>query len=98
MLKIGAEPIITPEHEEKPAGPPPTYQSSPQDDKGDEKVTIRQPVRRMPFPLREDVDRMAGEILDIGAIQPSRSPWASPVVLVKKKDGGMGGFVLTIVA
>ena len=49
---------------------------------------IRQQLRRMPFSLRSDVDRMVGEMLSQGVIQPSSSPWASPVVLVKKKDGG----------
>ena len=27
------------------------------------------------------------EMLDVGAIQPSNSPWASAVILVQKKDG-----------
>ena len=50
---------------------------------------MRQPVRRMPFALRAEVDKMVGDMLDQGVIQPSSSPWASPVVLVRKKDGGM---------
>ena len=54
-----------------------------------DQAPIRQPVRRMPFALREDVDRMVEEMLDQGVIRPSSSPWASPVVLVRKKDGGM---------
>ncbi len=29
------------------------------------------------------------EMLDLGAIVPSKLPWASPVVLVWKKDGGL---------
>ena len=49
---------------------------------------IRQPVRRTPFALRRKVDEMVQEMIDQGVVQPSRSPWASPIVLVKKKDGG----------
>ena len=45
---------------------------------------IRQQLQRMPFSLRSDVDRMVGEMLSQGVIQPYSSPWASPVVLVKK--------------
>lgn len=48
---------------------------------------IRQPARRIPFALREKVENMVGEMLEQGVIQPSQSPWASPVVLVAKKDG-----------
>ena len=50
---------------------------------------VRQPVRRTPFALRNKVDEMVQEMLAQDVIQPSQSPWASPVVLVKKKDGGM---------
>ena len=48
---------------------------------------IRQPVRRTPFALRQRVDDLVQEMLNQGVIQPSQSPWASPIVLVKKRDG-----------
>ena len=41
-----------------------------------DKEPIHQPVRRMPFALREDVDRMVEEMLDQGVIRSSSSPWA----------------------
>ena len=50
---------------------------------------IRQPVRRTPFSLRKTVEELTQEMLDQDVIQPSHSPWASPIVLVKKPDGSM---------
>lgn len=47
----------------------------------------KQPVRRMPFAVREEVARQLRKMQATGVIQPSCSPWASPVVMVKKKDG-----------
>ena len=35
----------------------------------------------------EEVRKHLNEMLEIGAIQKSNSPWASAVVLVRKKDG-----------
>ena len=43
----------------------------------------------MPFALRDQVDQLVGEMLTQDVIVPSASPWASPVVLVRKKDGGV---------
>ena len=37
--------------------------------------------------MYEEVKTHIQEMLDIGAIHPSKSPWASVVVLVWKKDG-----------
>ena len=48
---------------------------------------IKQRVRRMPFALRQEVARQLCSMQESGVIQPSKSPWASPVVLVRKKDG-----------
>ena len=47
----------------------------------------RQPVRRTPFAVRGEVARQLREMQENGVISPSSSPWASPVVLVCKKDG-----------
>ena len=45
------------------------------------------PSRRMPFAVREEVARQLKAMQASGVIQPSSSPWASPVVMVRKKDG-----------
>ena len=57
-------------------------------DTGDHRP-IHQHPRRIPFALRSQVDEMVQDMLDQGVIQPTSSPWASPIVLVKKKDGSM---------
>ena len=48
---------------------------------------IRQAPRRTPFTLRKKIEEMVDDMLEKEVIQPSKSPWASPVVLVTKKDG-----------
>ncbi len=47
----------------------------------------KQPLRRMLFAVRRDVARQLEDMQRFGVIQPSSSPWASPIVLVRKKDG-----------
>ena len=48
---------------------------------------IKQPVRRLPFGVREEVAKLIRDMQKNGVIEPSKSPWASPIVLVRKRDG-----------
>ncbi|KAI2646047.1 Retrovirus-related Pol polyprotein [Labeo rohita] len=48
---------------------------------------IRQRPRRLPPTRQAAADRCLEEMKAAGIIEPSESPWASPVVLVPKKDG-----------
>ncbi|PIK62875.1 Retrovirus-related Pol polyprotein from transposon [Apostichopus japonicus] len=50
---------------------------------------IRQAPRRMPFHQRVQAQAEVDKMLEEGVISPSNSAWASPVVLVKKKDGSI---------
>ena len=53
-----------------------------------EKV-IRQPPYRLAHAHRCLVQKELKEMLDAGIIELSNSEWASPIVLVRKKDGSM---------
>ena len=50
---------------------------------------INQPYRRIPPHYVKEVKDTLQQLLDQGIIEPSSSPYASPVVLVKKKDGSL---------
>lgn len=52
-----------------------------------ESMPIRQRPRRIPVAREKEVEGMIEEMRRSGVIEPSISPWCSPVVLVKKKDG-----------
>ena len=55
-------------------------------DTGDAKP-IKQSVRRLPFQQRQHVRELLDNMLEQGVIEPAKGPWASPIVLVRKKDG-----------
>lgn len=54
--------------------------------KGDS-LPIKQAPRRIHFHMQKDVDGHIDDLLQRNIIEPSSSPWASNIVLVKKKDG-----------
>lgn len=55
-------------------------------DTGDAKP-IKLPPRRLPISQRDIAEHEIESMLQKEVIKPSESPWASPIVLVKKKDG-----------
>ena len=50
-------------------------------------IPFKEAYRRIPPQMHDEVKAHIQEMLDLGAIRPSNSPWASAIVLVRKKDG-----------
>lgn len=50
---------------------------------------IKQALRWVPVHLQEEFDKHLQDVLERGIVSPSISPWAAPVVLVRKKDGSI---------
>ena len=50
---------------------------------------LRQPYRRQNPAVRREEMAQVQQMLASNIIRPSNSPWASPVVMVKKKDGSL---------
>lgn len=55
-------------------------------DTGDHPPISQKPYR-VPMSQRHLIDKQVQDMLDAGIIKPSDSPWASPVLLVPKRDG-----------
>ena len=49
----------------------------------------KQPVRRVPFAVHQEVAKQLARMQEEVVIQTSSSPWASAIVLVHKKDGSL---------
>ena len=50
-------------------------------------IPVKQSPRRLNPEQRKAVDENIKELLERDLIEPSNSPWASPIVMVRKKDG-----------
>ncbi|KAL1253020.1 hypothetical protein QQF64_017713, partial [Cirrhinus molitorella] len=50
-------------------------------------VIVRQRPYRIPEARRQAVEEEVQDMLKLGVIEPSRSPWSSPIVMVPKPDG-----------
>ena len=50
-------------------------------------IPIRQRPRRTPIAFKGEEEKEIEKMLEMGVVRHSTSPWASPIVLVRKKDG-----------
>ena len=55
----------------------------------DDETPFKERYQRIPPHQYEEVKKHLQEMVDIGAIQCSTSPWARPMVLVCQKDGSL---------
>ena len=58
-----------------------------------ELVLGTEPISKAPYQMAptklKELKTQLQELLDLGFIRPSHSPWGAPVLFVKKKDGSM---------
>ena len=44
---------------------------------------------RLPYVLQRELEAEMQKLMDLGCIEPSNGPYVSPLVLVRKKEGGL---------
>ena len=54
-----------------------------------DETPICQKVRRYPPPVAEEIESQCQELNSLDIIEPSISPWSSPIVPIRKKDGSL---------
>ena len=72
-----------------PSGLPPERQVQHSIDVVQNSKPVSKPPYRLSATKASEVERQLADYLGRGFIRPSSSPWASPILLVKKKDGSM---------
>lgn len=50
---------------------------------------VRLPPYSLPHAYKEAIEEELQEMLDTGIIEPAQSEWAAPIVIVRKKEGGI---------
>ena len=59
----------------------------------DIKLLNKEPIKSKPYPLphalRGEVTKEVQKMIELRVVEPSSSPYASPIVMVKKKDGSI---------
>ena len=50
---------------------------------------VKEPPRRLPYALRKQLEEELDKLLKINCIKATNSPYASPIVLVRKPDGNL---------
>ena len=61
-------------------------------------MPIRHQPLRMSTKQKQEVGKLVDDILDDGVIETSKSPWSSPIVLIKKKMAVSGVVSITVLS